>query len=433
MTGFPALPLAARAVILSLLLVVFLIQFFCLAMMRRPTLLQGMLALLLAAADLLFLLPLLGGSAPGATEMRPPRAPVFHEIYSMPWVLLIVLLALLTALSVWNVVSLRSRMRHAITPAAIQETLNNMPMGLCFCLPSGQLLLVNRKMESLCQSITGEGLLSARRFWSLLSERGSGALTDEREWIRSARLPDGSVWTFTREQLTVRGTTVIQMVATDTTQLHQAGLELQERNRQLIEMNRRLRSHSENVTALTRAEEILAAKVRIHDELGQTLLISRAYLTGAAAAEPAQLLDMWRQNVALFYQKARPQTTLDPVRQIEDAARAVGIRIVMEGTLPRDEPSVLRLFFAAARECLTNAVRHANASEITIRFQTRPLDYLAVFTNNGVLPETDAIVEGGGLSGLRRQVEKAGGSMAVSARPVFALKVSIPKERGAEP
>ncbi len=432
MMGFSLLPFAARSAIISALLLVLLMQFFCLAMVRRPTLLQGLLALLLTAADLLFLLPLWGSSAPGVTEMQPPRSPVFQGICDTPWTLLAVLLAAMAVLSVWNVISMRGRMGETVTPAAIQESLDNMPMGLCFCLASGQPLLVNRKMESLCQSITGEGLLSARRFWSLLSQRGSDALTDEREWIRSARLPDGSVWTFTRELLRVNGTAVIQMVATDTTQLHQAGMELQEHNRQLMEMNRRLRDHSENVTALTRAEEILAAKVRIHDELGQTLLVSRAYLTGTASAEPAQLLDMWRQNVALFYQRGRHQSDLDPVRQIEDAARAVGIRIVMEGTLPRGEPSVLRLFFAAARECLTNAVRHANASEMTIRVLTRQQDYLAVFTNNGVVPETDAIVEGGGLSGLRRQMEAAGGAMAVSARPVFALEISIPKERGVE-
>ena len=49
-------------------------------------------------------------------------------------------------------------------------------------------------------------------------------------------------------------------------------------------------------------------------------------------------------------------------------------------------------------------------------------------TNNGKIPEGD-IVEGGGLSTLRRRVERAGGTMRVDARPSFRLTVTVPKER----
>jgi len=38
-------------------------------------------------------------------------------------------------------------------------------------------------------------------------------------------------------------------------------------------------------------------------------------------------------------------------------------------------------------------------------------------------------VEGGGLSTLRRRVERAGGTMTVQSFPQFKLTVTIPKEK----
>jgi signal transduction histidine kinase len=49
-------------------------------------------------------------------------------------------------------------------------------------------------------------------------------------------------------------------------------------------------------------------------------------------------------------------------------------------------------------------------------------------TNDGKPPESE-ITEGGGLSTLRKRVERAGGTMLVQSVPVFKLTVTVPKEK----
>ena len=61
-------------------------------------------------------------------------------------------------------------------------------------------------------------------------------------------------------------------------------------------MNGRLRQYSVEADALTRSEEILVAKIRIHDELGNALVATRYYLArGAQRPQPEALLEMWHQ------------------------------------------------------------------------------------------------------------------------------------------
>ena len=78
------------------------------------------------------------------------------------------------------------------------------------------------------------------------------------------------------------------------------------------------------------------------------------------------------------------------------------------------------------RECVTNAVRYAGASELYADFTETETDATVVVYNDGKQPEGD-IVEGGGLSTLRRRVERAGGTMTVQSRPIFKLTVTVPK------
>jgi Lhr-like helicase len=51
-------------------------------------------------------------------------------------------------------------------------------------------------------------------------------------------------------------------------------------------------------------------------------------------------------------------------------------------------------------------------------------DVVAI-TNNGAPPKAK-IKEGGGLSSLRRRIEKAGGTVTVHSLPVFVLEVTLP-------
>ena len=183
-----------------------------------------------------------------------------------------------------------------------------------------------------------------------------------------------------------------------------------------------------------REEETFAMKMRVHDDMGLCLLTARRALEeNAALSELQEAGKVWLRVLgrtlasgsAAEEQPEQPSTgaALD---ELLSSAEGIGVRIRLEGKLPKDSANAY-LLITAMRECATNVVRHAGGSEMTVRIQSDERCVTAHITNNGAPPAGD-ITEGGGLSGLRRRVESAGGTMRLDSRPSFALTITLPRE-----
>ena len=86
---------------------------------------------------------------------------------------------------------------------------------------------------------------------------------------------------------------------------------------------------------------------------------------------------------------------------------------------------MIELTVAAAKECVTNCIKHADGNEVYIRIAQRGERYDVTITNNGKIP-TEPIKEGSGPSTLRCSIESSGGEMHISHNPRFALLITIP-------
>ena len=111
--------------------------------------------------------------------------------------------------------------------------------------------------------------------------------------------------------------------------------------------------------------------------------------------------------------------------QIRKTCKFVKLGFVQTGNLPLEETTAY-ILTCAVRECVTNAVRYADATELYADFSETKDEATVIVYNNGNPPEGE-IAEGGGLSTLRRRVERAGGSMTVQSLPRFQLTVTVPK------
>ena len=237
------------------------------------------------------------------------------------------------------------------------------------------------------------------------------------------RLPDQTVWTFARE--VIDGIT--QLTAAETTRLNKLTEELKEKNAELSAMNERLRKYGENVNELTREKERLETKVRIHRELGHALLMTRGYLQ-SENGNSKELLNTLKRTIAMLRLQSESPKNDEPLDMLMKAAHSAGIEVLITGQMPKQEDAN-RLFFEAAAEALTNAVRHADAKTLCIAFSEDGTSYSVCFTNDGNQPQNE-IVEGGGLGALRQKTEQIGGTMGVSCKTGFFLKLTIPKKRG---
>jgi signal transduction histidine kinase len=241
-------------------------------------------------------------------------------------------------------------------------------------------------------------------------------------------LSDGSAWQMEKKLMAYgNGEAYTQYIAADVSDLHKNYEELRLENRQLRKTQIELKKLSANVVIATREEEVLNTKMRVHDEMGRCLIEAQKYLReNSEDSIPESVALSWQKAVSMVkYNNDIPDE--DMLSQIRKACESVGISYIQSGKLP-EQKSVAYIFTCAIRECMTNAVRYAEAKDLYVNFSEAENESMITVTNSGKKPEKE-IIEGGGLSTLRRRVERAGGSMHVQSKPYFELSVTIPKER----
>ena len=302
---------------------------------------------------------------------------------------------------------------------AIKESFDRLPTAVCFFDRSGGIVLCNRQMYRLSQYLLNSDLQYLEELQKALASPPKGImhLTSPED---TYRFPDGLVWKFERAAVTDRyGETYIQLTATDVTALHRALEQLAEDNRRLEQDAEKLRRLSENVAAVAREREQLAAKSAMHDSLAACITVTKQYLAGDLGGIDADIvLREWEKSIV--FQEAG---LLAAREKLYESADSSGVTVRIRGTEPTN--GAADLMYAAMQVCLSNAVQYAQATELTAHIWEDGDRYNILLRNNGKPPEKP-ITEGGGLSNLRRRIERAGGTMTVQSLPVFALVIGLP-------
>ena len=308
---------------------------------------------------------------------------------------------------------------------AIKESFDRLPTAVCFFDRSGGIVLCNRQMYRLSQYLLNSDLQYLEELQKALASPPKGIMhlaSPEDTY----RFPDGLVWKFERAAVTDRyGETYIQLTAADVTALHRALEQLAEDNRRLEQDAEKLRRLSENVAAVAREREQLAAKSAMHDSLAACITVTKQYLAGDLGGIDADIvLREWKKSIV--FQEA----DLLPAREkLYESADSSGVTVRIRGTEPAN--GAADLMYAAMQVCLNNAIQYAQATELMTNIWEDGDRYTVLIRNNGRPPEK-TITEGGGLSNLRRRIERIGGTMTVQSLPEFALVIGIPNRGNLE-
>ena len=347
----------------------------------------------------------------------------FHLSYI--GVLFIILLSL--GYAVWLIRHCTNN-RKTINNASIKEAFDNLPTGVCFFNESGLPVLCNRAMQRFSFDVCGKDI----QFITDLQECFLETFVPVKETSREGKiftLADGSAWKLEmREVADEKGMVYTQFTALNVTDLQRKHTELMEENAQLKQMQLELKRLSANVVTITREEEILNTKMRVHDEMGKCLMKAQKYLKeNSGESIPESVLIAWQRAVSMLKYN-NDKTEEDMMSQIRRTCAAVNLNFIQKGKLPEKE-GIAYILTCAVRECVTNAVRYAEASELYVEFTEDEKVFSVTISNNGKQPDGE-IREGGGLSTLRRRVERAGGVMTVQSFPKFQLTVSVPNMMG---
>jgi len=195
---------------------------------------------------------------------------------------------------------------------------------------------------------------------------------------------------------------------------------LREQTKKIEENNEKLIYAMENVEELQKAEKILKMKNKFHDILGQNLSVLQAYLNTENLNEEKfeDVKFMIKQMFAGIDEVSDPYGSLDNLIRVN---KNLGVNIRLDGKLPTSKEEA-KVFFEIIREAVTNAIKHADSTEIRIDIKDNTSCYQMTIQNNGKKAK-EVIVENDGIKGMRRKAGEIGYEVKVNTMPEFQIEV----------
>ncbi|MBR3468379.1 MAG: hypothetical protein IKH28_01550 [Lachnospiraceae bacterium] len=392
--------------------------------------------------------------------------------------------------------------RMHITPLSIQESFEKLTEGLCYYRAGGQCILVNGRMQQISRELMGHALLNGEEFAEFAFESGKkvenndgGANRESEEGENSAKigesarsetnartgqiitLRDGRVKEFSERKVIFEKEEATELVAADVTDLFEKTKRLQAENERLRAFQKSLLELHTAQMDTVRREEILKAKMSIHDEMNRLLLSTRNAMQSKDSSEKQKAVMAWKSNALLLCREAQSAASVkEAMSDLGVVAASLGISLDMQDTPHIVGENALGLFVLATREAMVNAVKHADAKKLIIHIaeatsQTEGVGqetsaqteengkretptqieesgnkesvngntdkvsnasdrnlrnfWIITYENDGKVP-VGPVQEAGGLANLRQKLEQADGSMEVEAQPHFRLTVRFP-------
>ena len=327
---------------------------------------------------------------------------------------------------------------ETLSKTSLKNGLDSLPVGLLFYWKGGMVKLVNARMDAIAHLINHEGIYNGNDFWKMIYSRNMSLDTEKTENENEClvRLEDGAVYSFKRNICFFEEHELVEIIASDISEEQLLNEKLKIKRIKADEIKNRLKDLNSDIEKMTVEKEILETKSKVHDDLGKTLIMSKRCLETKDEKLAADVIRQWKLNTMLL----RGEENDDELFEYSNVLREIqklGMNVRVEGIMPR-EPEQKRLLVLALRTCATNAMRHGEASEMTVRVSNsiernivsiKEKDFLKVeIANDGKLPEGE-FKEGGGLSNLRSTVERNGGIMNVETKDHFTVILRLPVGR----
>ena len=310
--------------------------------------------------------------------------------------------------------ALRYRRDH-VTPDSVKQAMDLLPVGIAFAAPDGAVVFRNLVMDHLSAALTGKLLTD----WNVFRAAVSGDRVTA----------EGRIWQLRR--LETPGSDLSQMTATDMTEQVRILEDLQAKNRKLRDIQLRLKIYNRQAERIIIAQELLTARMTVHDQLGSVLLESRHYLGNPASIDEKLLLQALRNaNTYLLREYEGDDTAVDPLAEAVGMARAIGVRVELTG-IPPTEEAPRETLAAAIRECAANTVKHAEGDRLSAEARHTDAGYTFTLYGNGQ-PPAGPVRETGGLLFLRTLVENRHGTMRVETGSGFRVIIRLPENEAHE-
>ena len=311
------------------------------------------------------------------------------------------------------------------------EAIDKLPEGALCYDQAGFIVLLNETMRNCLKDLGIQAdLASGHAIYQQLEALSQSAEIPGISYGKNLRicLPSGETRLFVRSTAVFNEQPHTLLLALNITEEERLTLRLADINRQLSKTHDNLRNALETGTKVAENDPLLYLHSRVHDIIGQRLSILHRYL------EDGDLSD---ESFARIYPLLN--TILDDLEDdsfanarsdlysIVHAFAMINVDINVTGTLPPNN-AIAAAFVQVIREASTNAVKHAQATEVTVRLATTKAHYDLTVSNNGA-PFTGTLRQGSGLPGMARAIMSQGGSLELQTEGTFSIHATIPLQK----
>jgi PAS domain-containing protein len=290
-----------------------------------------------------------------------------------------------------------------------KEVLDSLKEGILIAKPNGKILYLNEAFERLLEdfeidSRERENVIFLELRWKsyrLVNEE-SFILLDRGHYLLAQQLHEN-------QRLSLRLTPADNEVL-----LNQ---ELAETNRRLQKDKTFLLATLDGMKGAAEHQEKEALRGLVHDSFAEEVSLIHQVLINPKLTDLTPLKTLMARGLTSY------ETRYEDLEEMERFYGLLGIRFIHEGdfALCPDKRNGLSLI----QEATDNAIRHGNASEITIKSRLDSSFYLLEIANNGEKASTLTLHNG--LSRFKKIFEQEGGELDVISSPVFAVRLTLPK------
>ena len=333
---------------------------------------------------------------------------VSNAMVNLDWIYWLLIFLVLTMFIVILLVYNVHYEKNYLTVNSIKLYLDQVDCGVCCYKDNGRVMFTNMTMNQLCIKLTGTQLLNGNQFYEVTKDQIL-SIGEER-------------WRFSSRDITIGNEHMREIIATNVTSEYLKTQQLEKDKAELSKINQELQDYNLSIDEVVRHQEILQAKVNIHDEMNR-LMLSTVATDSEDISNLDKIFALWQENASLLSMEAEENKQEVMSQKIEELAKALKIHLLW-----KDEPvSVLceeerNIFYIAAQEAIANASKHARASRMIISITKVDGHIECHFINNGELPDKD-ITFTGGLANLEKLIKKQGAILKVNYDNQFVLSL----------
>ena len=217
---------------------------------------------------------------------------------------------------------------------------------------------------------------------------------------------------------------IYEVIAKNVTEINNKINILKEDNERIITNNKLLVAYHEQMPEIIRHQEILKAKINIHEEMNE-LLISTVYLLDNDDQELRKdILNKWKNNALLLSKENENSVNQDMINDLITLSKSLGIQIDFHHLDDIKELEIRKLFIMVGKETLLNVAKHTKDKKLIIDVIKKENHYVMTFANKEGSTNKN-IIYGSGLTNIEKHVTQLNGKMTIINDDNFIVKLEV--------